>query len=71
LIRFVVIAGIAIASTAFAQIFTNTYQKSLNCDALQLLYHTSPYIALVREKNTITSILHIFYGFSLSVLSFF
>ena len=29
-----------------AQIFTNTYQKSLSCDALQLLYHTSPYIAL-------------------------
>lgn len=41
------IALIAIASTAMAQIFTNTYQKSLSCDALQLLYHTSPYIALV------------------------
>lgn len=40
-----VIASLAIAATAMAQIFTNTYQKSLNCDALQLLYHTSPYIA--------------------------
>ena len=29
-----------------AQIFTNTYQKSLDCNALQLLYHTSPYIAM-------------------------
>jgi solute carrier family 35 protein E3 len=27
-----------------AQIFTSTYQKSLDCDALQLLYHTSPII---------------------------
>ena len=31
-----------------AQIFTNTYQKSLDCNALQLLYHTSPIIAVVR-----------------------
>ena len=41
-----VIAGCAVIATAMAQIFTNTYQKSLNCDALQLLYHTSPYIAV-------------------------
>lgn len=43
---FVVIAVFAVIATAMAQIFTNTYQKSLACDALQLLYHTSPYIAL-------------------------
>jgi solute carrier family 35 protein E3 len=41
-----VMAACAIASTSFAQIFTNTYQKSLGCDALQLLYHTSPWISL-------------------------
>lgn len=33
-------------ATALAQIFTNTYQKSLDCNAMQLLYHTSPYITL-------------------------
>ena len=38
-------ATCAIVFTALAQIFTNTYQKSLECNALQLLYHTSPYIA--------------------------
>jgi len=41
-----IIASCAVIATAMAQIFTNTYQKSLNCDALQLLYHTSPYIAV-------------------------
>lgn len=44
----VVFAVLAVIATALAQIFTNTYQKSLDCNALQLLYHTSPYIALVR-----------------------
>eukprot|EP01039_Chlorochromonas_danica_P010665 gene10665-11832_t len=39
-------ATCGVIATAMAQIFTNTYQKSLGCDALQLLYHTSPYIAL-------------------------
>jgi solute carrier family 35 protein E3 len=38
-------ATCAVVATALAQIFTNTYQKSLGCDALQLLYHTSPLIA--------------------------
>lgn len=41
-----VFATCAIVSTAMAQIFTNTYQKSLNCDALQLLSHTAPIITL-------------------------
>lgn len=41
-----VFAVCAVVATALAQIFTNTYQKSLDCNALQLLYHTSPYIAL-------------------------
>mmetsp|Transcript_31192 Transcript_31192/g.39994 ORF Transcript_31192/g.39994 Transcript_31192/m.39994 type:complete len:319 (-) Transcript_31192:251-1207(-) len=31
--------------TCSAQIFTTKYQKSLECNALQLLYHTSPIIA--------------------------
>ncbi|KAJ1418823.1 triose-phosphate transporter family-domain-containing protein [Ochromonadaceae sp. CCMP2298] len=39
-------ATCAVVATALAQIFTNTYQKSLGCDALQLLYHTSPLITL-------------------------
>jgi solute carrier family 35 protein E3 len=34
----------AVVATSMAQIFTSTYQKSLDCDALQLLYHTSPII---------------------------
>lgn len=37
---------LAVVATSMAQIFTNTYQKSLNCDALQLLNHTSPLITL-------------------------
>jgi hypothetical protein len=41
-----VFAVCAVIATALAQIFTNTYQKSLDCNALQLLYHTSPIIAL-------------------------
>lgn len=40
-------AGCAVTATALAQIYTNTYQKSLECDAMQLLYHTSPIIAVV------------------------
>ena len=38
-------ASCAVVATALAQIFTNSYQKSLKCDAMQLLYHTSPLIA--------------------------
>lgn len=40
-----IFAGFAIVATAVAQIFTNVYQKSLDCNALQLLHHTSPLIA--------------------------
>lgn len=36
----------AIVATSLAQIFTNTYQRSLECDAMQLLMHTSPLIAV-------------------------
>lgn len=46
-----VFASCAVVATALAQIFTNTYQKSLECDAMQLLYHTSPLIALVRAPH--------------------
>ena len=42
----VIFASCAIVATSMAQIFTNTYQKSLACDALQLLHHTSPLIAV-------------------------
>jgi len=41
-----VFAACAVIATSLAQIFTNTYQKSLDCNALQLLYHTTPYITL-------------------------
>ena len=41
-----VFAACAVVATSLAQIFTNTYQKSLDCNALQLLYHTTPYITL-------------------------
>lgn len=41
-----VFATCAVVATALSQIFTNTYQKSLDCNALQLLYHTSPYITV-------------------------
>ena len=43
---FVVFAVVAVIATALAQIFTNTYQKSLNCDAMQLLYITAPMITV-------------------------
>ena len=46
-----VFALCAVVATALAQIFTNTYQKSLDCNAMQLLYHTSPYITLVSSKH--------------------
>jgi hypothetical protein len=45
-----VFAVCAVVATALAQIFTNTYQKSLDCNALQLLHHTSPWIALVSQS---------------------
>lgn len=38
-------AAAAVLCTALAQIFTSSYQKSLECDALQLLFHTAPLIA--------------------------
>jgi hypothetical protein len=41
-----VFAACGVVATALAQIFTNTYQKSLDCNALQLLYHTAPLIAV-------------------------
>jgi len=34
----------AVVATAMSQIYTSDYQKILACDALQLLYHTSPLI---------------------------
>ena len=37
-----VFATFAVLATTVSQIFTNTYQKSLDCNAMQLLYHTSP-----------------------------
>ena len=40
-----VFAACAVAATGMAQIFTSTYQKSLGCNAMQLLYHTAPMIA--------------------------
>jgi len=42
----VVFATCAVLATAMSQIFTSTYQKSLDCNALQLLHHTSPVIAV-------------------------
>ena len=41
----VLFASCAVAATGMAQIFTSTYQKSLGCNAMQLLYHTAPQIA--------------------------
>ena len=41
-----VFATCAVIATALAQIFTNTYQKSLDCNAFQLLHLTSPYITI-------------------------
>lgn len=54
---YVVFAACAVVATALAQIFTNTYQKSLDCNAMQLLYHTSPIIALVRKEHSRNNIL--------------
>lgn len=58
---FSVFAACAVIATSLAQIFTNTYQKSLDCNALQLLYHTTPYITLV---------CHNYYVFFLMVVNF-
>ena len=41
-----VFALCAVIATSMAQIFTNTYQKSLDCNAMQLLYLTSPIITI-------------------------
>ena len=41
-----IFATCAIVATSLAQIFTNTYQKSLDCNAMQLLLHTSPIISI-------------------------
>ena len=41
-----VFATCAVVATSMAQIFTNTYQKSLDCNALQLLHHTAPLISV-------------------------
>ena len=43
-----VFAICGVVATSLAQIFTSTYQKSLDCNAMQLLYHTSPLIGAVR-----------------------
>jgi hypothetical protein len=45
---FLVFAACAVIATSLAQIFTSTFQKSLSCNAMQLLYHTAPLIAVVR-----------------------
>jgi hypothetical protein len=54
-----VFACCGVIATALAQIFTNTYQKSLDCNALQLLYHTSPIIAVVSLLSD-TTVLSLF-----------
>ena len=41
-----IFASFAVLFTSLAQIFTSSYQKQLECDALQLLYHSSPLIAM-------------------------
>jgi len=48
-----VFAACAVVSTSMAQILTSTNQKSLNLDALQLLHHTAPIIALVNNVEMI------------------
>jgi hypothetical protein len=53
----VVFACCGVVATALAQIFTNTYQKSLDCNALQLLYHTAPIIAAVCSLSLSSSLL--------------
>lgn len=66
----VVFAICAVLSTSMAQIFTNTYQKSLDCNALQLLYHTSPVIAVVRETNSVLHYTMLQLAFHQYVVSF-
>lgn len=39
-------ASAAVAATGMAQIYTSVYQKALNMNAMQLLFHTSPMIAV-------------------------
>lgn len=41
-----IFATVAVIATSIAQIFTNIYQKSLDCNAFQLLYLTCPTISL-------------------------
>ncbi|CAM9970363.1 unnamed protein product, partial [Phaeothamnion confervicola] len=41
-----IFAVCAVLCTTCAQIFTSRFQKDLKCDALQLLYHTSPLITM-------------------------
>lgn len=41
-----VYAAVAVLCTVASQTFTSSLQRSLSCDANQLLYHTSPLIAL-------------------------
>ena len=36
----------AVSATGMAQIYTSAYQKSLGCNAMQLLYHTAPLISI-------------------------
>lgn len=50
----IIFAICAVVATATSQIFTSTYQKSLECNAMQLLFHTSPVIALVRSPYSST-----------------
>jgi solute carrier family 35, member E3 len=42
--RGTIFAILAVVFTSFSQIFTQSYQQSLDCNALQLLYLTSPII---------------------------
>lgn len=49
----ILFAACAVVATATSQIFTSTYQKGLDCHAMQLLYHTSPAIALVGRATAI------------------
>ncbi len=56
---YTVYASLAVLATSMAQIFTNTYQKSLDCNALQLLYHTSPIIAVVSHKHDVSQLPHL------------
>jgi hypothetical protein len=58
-----VFAVAAVVATSLAQIYTSSYQKSLECDALQLLYHTSPIIAVVSEPIGYDSLLPYIYSY--------